>query len=103
MSRTLAALLIVFVTTMQIAWASGMHFAEADHADNTVCVVGACDHDETHHVATDPDHCSHGSAHLVGLLSGLPLPSLPESTAIPATATIYFSVVSSPPTTPPKA
>ncbi len=103
MSRTLAALLIVFVTAMHLAWASGVHFPGTDHTDNAACVVGDCDPGETHHVATDPDHCAHGSAHLVGMLSGALPHSLPESTTTPATTTIYFSVVSVPPTTPPKA
>ena len=106
MSRTLVSLLIFFVTAMYIASASDIHLAFAGKVDisDPACVVtGDCGSDETHHAAADPDHCSHGSAHLVGLLSGLSQHSLPESAAIPAAATIYFSVLSSPPTTPPKA
>lgn len=103
MTRIIASLLIIFITAMHIAWASDLHFAEASKG-NAACVAGdECDGGDTHNAAADPDHCSHGSAHLVGILSGLPLPSLPESAAISETATIYFSVVSSPPTTPPKA
>ena len=106
MSRVLASLLIFFVTAMYIAAASDIHLAFAGTADisDPACVVSSdCDSGDTHHAAADPDHCSHGSAHLVGMFSDLPLHSLPKSAAIPATATIYFSVVSSPPTTPPKA
>lgn len=106
MSRILPSLLIFFVTAMYIASASDLHFAfaEAHNASDTACVANSdCGKSETHHATADPDHCSHGSAHLVGMLSDLPLYSFPEAAVTPVTATIYFSVVSSPPTTPPKA
>jgi len=104
MSRIIASLLIVFVTAMHIAWASDFHFTGMDNISGAACVAGDdCDKGETHQAAADPDHCSHGSAHLVGMISGSPRHLFPQPAVTPVTATIYFSVVSSPPTTPPKA
>jgi len=104
MSRTIASLLIVFISAMHFAWASDIHFSTMGEAHASACVVGGdCDKDETQHAATDPDHCSHGSAHLVGMLSDSLRHALPNLAVTPAAATIYLSVVSSPPTTPPKA
>ena len=106
MMRILASFLIFFVTAMYIASASDFHFAFAGTdktiSASTCAASGDCDKGDTQHAA-DPDHCSHGSAHLVGMLSTSPLHSFPEAAVTPVTSAIYFSVVSSPPTTPPKA
>ncbi len=106
MSRIIASLLIFFVAGMYTASASDMHFvfAAANEISDTVCVAsGDCDKVETQHATADPDHCQHGSAHLVGMLAGSPQHLFPQPAVTPVTATIYFSIVSAPPTTPPKA
>ncbi len=106
MSRIIAFLLIFFVTTMYIASASDFHFtfAGTDRISDTACIAsGDCGEGGTQHAVADPDHCSHGSAQLVGMPSASPLHSFPEAAVTPVKASIYFSVVSAPPTTPPKA
>lgn len=99
MLRPIAVVMIFILSCTYAAWAMDVHFVSfTDHA------ISQSDIDFSGvDTAVDPDHCSHGGAHLSGMVESCGLTTTAAVVVPKVREAGYSSFLGSPPADPPKA